>query len=108
MKISNYGRYSSGGFADKFEGCTELIATARALNMSVKEYLLHQNRVNRRLAVLFSLKTINNARILAKREGREFIWGNPIGVENRRTLNGVLAEEMIPPFEMWREVVMFL
>ena len=100
--------FNAGTYSDPFRGCTELIALAQALNMSVKEYLLHKNRVNRRVAVLFSLKTINNARILAKSEGREFIWGNPIGPENRRRLNGVLAEDRIPPFEIWREIVMFL
>ena len=96
--------------------------------------------VNLRYTVLNSLKTINNARILARSEGREFIWGNPNGISNpyrrreleevlaastitnkkwkKRTrrkirdekykgLNGVLAEERIPPFEMWREIVMF-
>jgi len=107
LNNSNYG-IINGKFWDPFEGCTVLIAIARSLNMSVKEYLLHQNRVNRRVAVLFSLKTINNARILANSEGRGFIWGNPIGPENSRRLNGVLAERRIPPFEMWREVVMFL
>ena len=75
--------------------------------MSVKEYLLHQNRVNRRVAVLFSLKTINNARILAKSEGRQFIWVNNWD-GNRRRLNGDLAEDSIPPFEMWREIAGFL
>ena len=114
LNNNNYGldyygfsRYD-GTYYDPFYGCTELIATAQLLNMSVKEYLLHQNRVNRRVALLFSLKTINNARILAKSEGRTFIWGYPVGPEDGTRLNGVLAEDRIPPFEMWREIAMFL
>ena len=96
---NNYGISSySGNYYDPFYGCTELTATAQLLNMSVKEYLLHQNSVNRRVAVLFSIKTINNARILATSEGRAFIWGDPDGPEDRRRLNGVLAR--IPPFDM--------
>ena len=107
LNNNNYGMHN-GIYRDPFYRCTELIASAQLFNMSVKEYLIHQNRISRRVAVLYSLKTINNARILAKSEGREFVWGNPIGPENRRRLNGVLAESRIPPFEMWREVVMFL
>ena len=108
LNNTNYGIGYAGNYFNPFTGCTELIAIARSLNMSVKEYLLHQNGVNRRVAVLFSLKTINNARILAKSEGRAFIWGNPDGPEDRRRLNGVLAERRIPPFDMWKEIVMFL
>ena len=91
-----------------------------------------KERIELRVTVLLSLKTINNSRILAKSEGREFIWGNPVGPVNRRrkwrrwswskqwrllrarrnyrrkTLNGVLAESMIPPAEMWREMLMFV
>ena len=32
---------------------------------------------------------------------------NPVGSANRRRLNGVLAEESIPPAEMWREILGF-
>ena len=108
LNNNNYGIDSDGDYYDPFGGCTELIATAQILKMTVKEYLLHQNRVNRRVALLFSLKTINNARILAKSEGRTFIWGYPVGPEDGTRLNGVLAEDRIPPFEMWREIAMFL
>ena len=111
LNNNNYGILYNGEYWDPFTGCTELIAIAQSLNMSVKECLLHQNErirmVNLRVAVLFSLKTINNARILAGSEGRAFNWGNPIGIE-RGNLNGVLAEDRIPPFDMWREIVMFL
>ena len=143
---NNYYGMDDGEYYDPFFGCTELIAKAQQLNMTVKEYLLHRNErirmVNLRYTVLNSLKTINNARILARSEGGEFIWVNPIWISNRRRwleevlaattnkgtitnkkwkkrtrrkirdekykgLNGVLAEERIPPFEMWREIVMF-
>ena len=73
LNNTNYGIDRWGNYYNPFTCCTELIAIARSLNMSVKEYLLHQNGVNRRVAVLFSLKTIKNARILAKSEGRAFI-----------------------------------
>ena len=145
LNNTNYGMHD-GNYYNPFYGCTLLIAKARSLNMNVREYLLHRNErirmVNLRYTVLNSLKTINNARILARSEGGEFIWVNPIWISNRRRwleevlaattnkgtitnkkwkkrtrrkirdekykgLNGVLAEERIPPFEMWREIVMF-
>ena len=108
-----YGIDHRGVYMDPFYGCTQLIAIAKTYKMSVKEYLLHKNErtrmVNLRVTVLTSLKKINNERILARSEGREFIRGDPIGIENRSgNLNGVLAEDRIPPFEIWREIVMFL
>ena len=85
----------------------ELIAIARALNMTVREYLRHRNEMTRRrVTVLASLKTITDARILARSEGREFVWGDPVGIEEG-DLNGVLAEERIPPAKMWREILEF-
>ena len=99
----NYG----SGYYDPFKGYTVLIAKAQALNKTVREYLLHRNEMTRRrVTVLASLKTINDARILSRNEGRAFIWGNPVGIEGG-DLNGVLAEERIPPAEMWREILEF-
>jgi len=110
LNNNNYGINSIGHYSDPFGGCTVLIAKSQALNMTVKEYLLHRNErtrmVNLRVTVLASLKTINEARILARSEGREFIWGNPVGIEGG-DLNGVLAEDRIPPAEMWREILEF-
>ena len=120
----------SGKYYDPFYGCTELIAMAQPLNMTVKEYLLHQNRVTRRIAVLICLKRINDKRIKdseeakrrklddgdsssSSRSGGDVVFGSGDSISGnssnaRVELNGVLAEEKIPPFEMWREMVMFL
>ena len=96
LNNSNYGMFYGnmsmslchGTFYDPFEGCTELMAMRAALNVGVKgikfnfsarEYLLHQNKVNReritrRAAVIFCLKTINADRMLAREGGRTFSW----------------------------------
>ena len=60
---------------DPFDGCTELIAIARSLNMNVKEYLLHLNkekedRIRLRIWVLICLKRINDKRISDSEEGK--------------------------------------
>ena len=130
-------------YYDPFDRCTELIAIAQTLNMTVKEYLLHLNklkedRIRLRVWVLICLKRINDKRISDSEEankrrklndggssssGSSSSGGGDVALSRsarisdssssskrpqRRELNGVLAEDKITAFELWREVVMFL
>ena len=110
LNNTNYGMWG-GYYCDPFGGCNELITISAALNITVKEFLLHQNQVKRRIiqraAVLFCLKTIDAEKMLAREEGRTFSWCENITLENGE-LKGVLAEKKIKAFELWREIVMFL
>jgi len=106
----------SGRYCDPFEGCTELEILSALQNMTVKQYLIHLNkekedRIRRRVAVLTSLQSINTERIAARDEGRYFIWAMTrlrLGDDEAGVLNGVLAEDKITAFELWREVCMYM
>jgi len=133
-------------YHDPFDRCTELIAIAQTFNMTVKEYLLHLNklkedRIKFRVWVLICLKRINDKRIsdsedVIKRRKLNDGGGSSSssGVVLRRSarisssssssgggggggkqvyvlehgLDGVLAEDKITAFALWREIVMFL
>ena len=63
----------NGDYHDPFYGCTELIAIAKTLNMDVKEYLHHLNKVKEdriklRVWVLICLQRINDKRISDSKE----------------------------------------
>jgi len=74
--------------------------------MSIKEYLLRQNRINRRVAVLTSLKTIQNARELsAETDGSVFVWVNGNEIEGGE-LDGALAYKMLID-DVWRHILEF-
>ena len=119
----NYGMNSYGNFCDPFEGCDALIAIAQSLNMNVKQYLLHLNkeeRVRRRIPVLICLKRINDRRMRDSEEANKRSKLNDGGSSSSSSgggdhvqvwdqeLNGVLAEEKIYAFDMWREIIGFL
>ena len=125
-------------YHDPFDRCTELIAIAQTFNMTVKEYLLHLNklkedRIKFRVWVLICLKRINDKRISDSEEGEAKMRKLNVGgssrdssnnsgrrsgggssdditnqAQQRLLLNGVLAESKITAFEMWREIAMFL
>ena len=124
LNNTNYG-ISNGTYFDPFEGCAELLAISAALNMNVKEFLLHQNqvkrdRITRRAAVLVCLKTINDKRIKDREEGERrklndgednnvvdgVGGGEPVHVWEQE-LDGVRAEERLNP-DCLREMIMFL
>ena len=111
LNNTNYGMWG-GTYYDPFRYCTEPLAISAALNMNVKEFLLHQNQVKRdriiqRVALLFCLKTINAERMLAGEEERTFSWDEQEDIKVGE-LKGVLAEKKIKAFELWREIAMFL
>jgi len=76
---------------------------------------LKLERIKQRVIVIACLKNINDRRISEegrrRSKRRRFIVD---GGNNRevyisdQTLNGVLAEEKIAAFEMWREIIMYL
>ena len=125
----NYGMYK-GTYYDPFFGCTELITIAQTFNMTDKEYLPHLNKVKEdrirlRVWVLICLKRINDKRISDREEGKRRKLndagssssssgggGGEVGGELvyvwEQGFNGVLAEDKITAFEMWREMLMFL
>ena len=94
--------------------------------MNVKEYLLHLNqvkedRIRLRVWVLICLQRINDERISDSEEVNIRKKLNDCGVNSsssssscgggssaRRELDGVLAEEKITAFEMWREMLMYV
>ena len=133
----NYGMHDSL-YRDPFVHCTELIAIAQTLNMNVKQYLLHLNRIRLRVWVLICLKRINDKRIsdnvesnkrrklgdgssssssssscsdvMLRRSARLSGISSSVSSQQpqRLSLNGVLAEEKITAFELWMEIAMFL
>ena len=97
-----------------FMGCTLLEARVAnfVIAMSVNDYYKesHQQRIKRRVAVLASLKTINDARIERTNGGGDNRRRrlNPDNVRDNREFDGVLMEERITAFDMWREMVMWM
>ena len=64
----NYGINSMHDFRDPFGGCTLLEEISQSFNMSIADYLRHQNRlkrerISRRVAVFQCLEFINERRI---------------------------------------------
>ena len=128
----NYGISSLHGFGDPFNGCTLLREIAQSFNMSIPDYLRHQNRlkrerISRRVAVFQCLEFINNRRIREKEEGvraveeakRRKLYASSRSSgggesssssqeQQREEFNGVLAESMITAIELWRVIAMFL
>ena len=127
----NYGISSLRGFGDPFNGCTLLKQIAQSFNMSIPDYLRHQNRlkrerISRRVAVFQCLEFINERRIREKEEGVRAVEeakrrrlnaaagssssssSSSSQEQQREEFNGVLAESIITAIELWRVIAMFL